>query len=86
MNNDAIMHDPTRRMSLTPWMLVGIGALLSAGIAGCGDPPPGPDSPSDAGSPPPVAEGVVDLPGDDDPRDDSPDGMTGGVLAADEDG
>lgn len=69
-----------------PRVRAAVCVLLAVGAAGCGDPPPELEEPTGPATRPPAVDGVVDLPGDDDPRDDGPDGMTGGVLAADEDG
>jgi hypothetical protein len=60
--------------------------LLALLVAGCGDPPPEIEEPTGSATRPPAVDGVVDLPGDAQPDDDHPDGMTSGVLAADSDG
>jgi hypothetical protein len=65
---------------------VAVCVLLAVGVVGCGDPPPELAEPTGPATRPPAVDGVVDLPGDAQPGDDSPGGMTSGVLAADTEG
>lgn len=73
-------------MKRVPRTLTGAAALLALSVAGCGDAPPDAEAPPDPDADPSASDGVVDLPGDDQPGEPSPDGMTGGVLAADDQG
>ena len=72
-------------MKSKPVTLAAAAAGIALAISGCGTPPVT-EPTSETTAEPSTAEGVVDLPGDAQPGDDSPDGMTGGVLTADDDG
>lgn len=73
-------------MELPRTALVAVGAVAALSISGCSDVSADLDGPADQAAPPPAADGAVDLPGDSQAGDDSPDGMIRGVLAADADG